>query len=144
MALRYLNDVGEKFVRTDRKEMVQGITKACGRVVVGETITYRQNLIDGVSNVELLKGCGCDMVLINHYDMDMPMMPGLASSKEGIEKFFFLVERVRQQGGSAGSISGRGGISGLFSGESGIRKDTCGCETAGGDSGRNCTAVYGR
>ena len=34
MALRYLNDVGEKFVRTDRKEMVQGITKACGRVVV--------------------------------------------------------------------------------------------------------------
>ena len=113
MALRYLNDVGEKFVRTDRKEMVQGITKACGRVVVGETITYRQNLIDGVSNVELLKGCGCDMVLINHYDMDMPMMPGLASSKEGIEKFF-PCGTSQAAGGSAGSISGRGEFQDYF------------------------------
>lgn len=90
MALRYLNDVGDRFVKAGRQEMVRGIRKACGRVVVGETITYRQNLIDGVSNIELLKACGCDMVLINHYDMDMPMIPGLTSSKEGIEKFFSL------------------------------------------------------
>ena len=110
MALRYLNDVGEKFVRTDRKEMVQGITKACGRVVVGETITYRQNLIDGVSNVELLKGCGCDMVLINHYDMDMPMMPGLASSKEGIEKFFSLWN----ESGSRGAVPDPSVVEGEF------------------------------
>lgn len=98
MAVRYLNDVGNQFVKADREEMVQGIIKACGRVVVGETITYRQNLIDGVSNPELLKGCGCDMVLVNHYDMNMPMMPGIASSKEGVEKFFSLWNEAGSKG----------------------------------------------
>lgn len=110
MALRYLNDVGENFVQTNREQMVQGITKACGRVVVGETITYRQNLIDGVTNVELLKACGCDMVLINHYDMNMPMIPGLASSKEGIEKFFSFWN----ESGSKGMIPDQAIVEGEF------------------------------
>lgn len=110
MSLRYLNDVGKNFVQVDREQMVQGIKKAGGRVVVGETITYRQNLIDGVTNVELLKACGCDMVLINHYDMNMPMIPGLASSKEGIEKFFSLWN----ESGSKGMIPNPAIVEGEF------------------------------
>lgn len=88
MALHFLNDTGAPLLKAGRKDYIQGIVDAGGRVVVGETITFKQSLIDGVTNAEMMRGCGCDMVMVNHYNMDMPMMPGLPSLPQGIEQFF--------------------------------------------------------
>jgi len=88
MAVKFLNDIGKKLNEASRKELVQAIQGASGRVIIGETVTFKQSLIDGVSNVELIKSWGCDMATINHYNTKMPMIPGLPSTQEGIEKFF--------------------------------------------------------
>lgn len=88
MSVKMLNDVGEKLITAKRPELVQAIQAASGRVIIGETVTFKQNLIDGVTNAELIKSWGCDMATINHYNVGMPMMPGLPSTQEGIEKFF--------------------------------------------------------
>ena len=55
MAVKFLEDVGAKLINATRKEMVDAIFAASGRVVIGETVTFKQSMIDGVSNIELLK-----------------------------------------------------------------------------------------
>lgn len=90
MAVKILNDVGKKLIEASRGDLVKAIQEASGRVIIGETVTFKQNLIDGVTNIELIKSWGCDMATINHYNVEMPMMPGLPSTQEGIEYFFSL------------------------------------------------------
>ena len=87
MSVKFLEDVGQKLTGASRSEMVDAIRSASGRVIIGETVTFKQSTIDGVTNVELLKSWGCDMVTINHYNVDFPMIPGMASTPEGIERF---------------------------------------------------------
>ena len=53
MAVKFLEDVGAKLINATRKEMVNAIFAASGRVVIGETVTFKQSMIDGVSNIEL-------------------------------------------------------------------------------------------
>ena len=38
--------------------MVDAIFAASGRVVIGETVTFKQSMIDGVSNIELFEELG--------------------------------------------------------------------------------------
>ncbi len=94
MAVKFLEDVGTKLTSASRSEMVHAISAASGRVIIGETVSFKQSTIDGVTNVELLKSWGCDMATINHYNVDFPMVPGMPSTEEGIEKFgsFFNVD----------------------------------------------------
>ena len=88
MAINILTDVGHKLTQANRHELIRAVQSACGRVIIGEAVTFKQSLFDGASNAELLKSCGCDMETYNHYNMDMPMIPGLSSSQKGIELFF--------------------------------------------------------
>ncbi len=85
MAVKILDDIGRKLTEAGREDMVNAIKAASGRTIIGETVTFKQSLIDGVTNIELLKSWGADMVTINHYNVDMPMIPGLPSTQAGIE-----------------------------------------------------------
>lgn len=87
MGVKFLEDVGRKLTSATRSEMVAAIRSASGRVIIGETVTFKQSTIDGVTNAELLKSWGCDMVTINHYNVDFPMIPGIESTPEGVERF---------------------------------------------------------
>ena len=40
MAVKFLEDVGAKLINATRKEMVDAIFAASGRVVIGETVTF--------------------------------------------------------------------------------------------------------
>ena len=89
MAVKFLEDVGAKLINATRKEMVDAIFAASGRVVIGETVTFKQSMIDGVSNIELLKSWGCDMVTINHYNVNCSI-PAWVDSIPGIMGKFTL------------------------------------------------------
>ena len=58
MAVKFLEDVGTKLTSASRSEMVHAISAASGRVIIGETVSFKQSTIDGVTNVELLKSWG--------------------------------------------------------------------------------------
>lgn len=98
MAVKFLEDVGTKLTCTTRMEMVKAVSDASGRVIIGETVTFKQSMIDGVTNAELLKSWGCDMVTINHYNVDFPMVPGIASTEKGIEKFGSVLNEAGSKG----------------------------------------------
>ena len=97
MAVKFLEDVGKKLCDASRSELIAAIRAASGRVIIGETVTFKQSLIDGVTNVELIKSWGCDMATVNHYNVDLPMMPGLVSTEEGIEQYMaqFNIEKSK-------------------------------------------------
>jgi len=87
LSLQYLYEIGKKLIESERGGLIKAIRNACGRVIVGETVSFKSSLVDGVTNAELLKSWGVDMVTINHYDVDMPMIPGLPSNEEGIVRW---------------------------------------------------------
>jgi methylmalonyl-CoA mutase cobalamin-binding subunit len=87
MPIKILEEAGPKVANAGRKDLLDAIRAAGGRVIIGETITLKQPMVDGVSSVELLKSWGADMVTMNHYNVDLPMIPGLRSTQAGIEKF---------------------------------------------------------
>ena len=87
MSLQYLYEIGKKLIRAERGGLIKAIRNTSGRVIAGETVSFKSSLVDGVTNTELLKSWGVDMVTINHYDVDMPMMPGLPSTEEGIVRW---------------------------------------------------------
>lgn len=87
MPVKILEDIGDVLTKASRAELISAIIAASGRTIVGETVTFKQPLIDGVSNIELLKSWGADMVTINHYNVDMPMIPGMTSTEQGVGEF---------------------------------------------------------
>ncbi len=110
MSVKFLNDVGKKIINASREELVKAIQGASGRVIIGETVTFKQNLIDGATNVELIKSWGCDMATINHYNHVMPMMPGLPSTEDGIKQFF----SYWNEDASAGKVPDKKNVEGSF------------------------------
>lgn len=84
MTTRILDAIGPSLANANRKDLLAAIRKTAGRTVVAETVTFKAPLIDGVTNAELLKSLGADMVNINHYNHEMPMMPGLVSTPVGL------------------------------------------------------------
>ncbi len=87
MSIKFLDAVGAKLINATRQELIEGIQGASGRVIIGETVTFKQTLVDGVSNVELIKSWGADMATLNHYNVELPMIPGLPSTEEGIAEY---------------------------------------------------------
>jgi hypothetical protein len=84
LTVRILDAIGENLINSTRDDLKKAIRAAAGRVIVAETVAFKAPLIDGVTNVELLKSWGADMVNVNHYSVDMPMTPGLPSTEEGL------------------------------------------------------------
>jgi len=52
--------------------------------VAAEIVAFRPPLIEGVSNAGLAAAFGADIVHLNHYDVDKPLVAGLPSTEEGL------------------------------------------------------------
>lgn len=82
----------KRLIEVDREEltMLQGrpllesIRLAEGRAVSAEVVAFRPPLIGGISNAGLAAICGADIIHLNHYDVDKPLIAGLPSTEEGL------------------------------------------------------------
>ena len=61
------------------EQLKRAILKSEGRTIMGYARTRAANMIDYVSNAEVAAGFGSDIVLVNCYDMNDPIVPGLDS-----------------------------------------------------------------
>jgi hypothetical protein len=57
-------------------ELKESIRASEGRIVLSEVVTACPPLVEGVSNVELARAFGADMILLNLYDIYDPKIPG--------------------------------------------------------------------
>lgn len=65
-------------------ELKQSIKASEGRVVLSENVAPRESFIGDITNAEIAKAFGADLILLNGLDVFEPEIFGLASSKENV------------------------------------------------------------
>lgn len=97
---RLLDCRASDFRGMDKKGLRDAIEKAEGRTVIGETISSVQPLFPEVTNAELLKAFGADMILLNMFDVFNPKVAGLElnQAESGGESLSVINELKRMTG----------------------------------------------
>ncbi|WP_347460538.1 haloacid dehalogenase-like hydrolase [Clostridium botulinum] len=75
------------------KELKNSILAAEGRTVCAEMVVCRESLMHGITNAEIARACGADLMLLNGFDLLNPKINGLDNEKELICKLKKLVGR---------------------------------------------------
>jgi hypothetical protein len=79
---RILDASQEELTRYSGRQMLESVRAAEGRTIVAETVVNVPPLVDGCSNPELAAAFGADMLLLNLYDVEKPMIAGFPSRTE--------------------------------------------------------------
>ncbi len=83
MAKRIIEVGPDELAALQGRALLESIRSAGGRAVAAEIVAFRPPLIEGTSNAGLAAALGADIVHLNHYDVDKPLIAGLPSTKEG-------------------------------------------------------------
>lgn len=74
---RFLNCNASDFDKMNGKELVESIAASEGRILVCETIGTTPPMLGDVTNAELAAAMGADVVLLNIFDVEKPVIQGL-------------------------------------------------------------------
>ncbi|WP_050613700.1 DUF7916 family protein [Bacillus testis] len=77
---RILDCRGSDFMAITKEELKNAIRAAEGRTVIAETVVTSQPLLPEVSNPEIMKAFGADMILLNVFDVFKPHVNGLETA----------------------------------------------------------------
>lgn len=88
---RLISCVTSELQTLQGKQLVEAIARSEGRVMVSETIGSTMPLLGHISNAELAAAMGADLIILNLFDLDQPMVQGLPEDKEGRS----VIEQVR-------------------------------------------------
>lgn len=94
MGKRIIEAGPDELVALQGRALLESIRAAGGRTVAAEIVAFRPPLIDGVSNAGLAAAFGSDIVHLNHYDVDKPLIAGLPSTQEGLKAWAEVGLRV--------------------------------------------------
>ena len=78
---RLLNFQGADFLNASPLELKQAILASEGRVIVSESVVTFQPYVNGVTNAEIEKAFGADILLLNALDLDDPKIQGVPSNE---------------------------------------------------------------
>lgn len=82
MAKRILNMTPEELIHLSKEELITAIAGSEGRVLASETIGITIPLLTDVTNAEFAASMGADMILLNMFDVQNPVMHGLPPVKK--------------------------------------------------------------
>lgn len=74
---RLLNFQGADFLNASPLELKQAILANEGRVIISESVVTYQPYVNGVSNAEIEKAFGADILLLNALDLENPKIEGV-------------------------------------------------------------------
>ena len=81
MAKRLLDCYASDFERFTKQDLLESIAKSEGRVVACETIGTIQPMLGNITNAEFVASMGADIVLLNVFDVQNPVLKGLPETK---------------------------------------------------------------
>ena len=90
---RFLDCTASDFENMKKKELLEAISASEGRVLVCETIGILQPMLGDVTNAEFVASMGADMILLNMFDVNHPVIQGLPACEEPVKKLKELVGR---------------------------------------------------
>ena len=74
---RFLNCNASDFEKMTKSELIESIAASEGRIVVCETIGAVPQMLGDVTNAEFAASMGADIILLNIFDVNNPVMYGL-------------------------------------------------------------------
>lgn len=81
MAKRFLDCCASDFAKFTKEDLLESIRKSEGRVLACETIGTVQPMLGNVTNAEFVASMGADIVLLNMFDVQKPVINGLPACK---------------------------------------------------------------
>ena len=79
---RFLDCTASDFENMKKKELLESISASEGRVLVCETIGILQPMLGDVTNAEFVASMGADMILLNMFDVNHPVIQGLPKTED--------------------------------------------------------------
>ena len=81
MAKRFLDCCASDFAKFTKEDLLESIRKSEGRVLACETIGTVQPMLGNVTNAEFAASMGADIILLNMFDVQKPVINGLPACK---------------------------------------------------------------
>ena len=79
---RFLDCTASDFENMKKKELLEAISASEGRALVCETIGILQPMLGDVTNAEFVASMGADMILLNMFDVNHPVIQGLPKTED--------------------------------------------------------------
>ena len=79
---RFLDCTASDFENMKKKELLEAMSASEGRVLVCETIGILQPMLGDVTNAEFVASMGADMILLNMFDVNHPVIQGLPKTED--------------------------------------------------------------
>ena len=77
MSKRYLDCTASEIQKMTGKELTEAIAGSEGRILVCETIGAVRPMLGDVTNAEFVSAMGADMIILNLFDVNAPVIQGL-------------------------------------------------------------------
>lgn len=90
---RLLNCVASDFAGLNREGLLGAIRASEGRVIMAENVTHAGSALPEVTNAELVRAFGADLILMNTLDVLNPDIPGLDVTENKIARLKELTGR---------------------------------------------------
>ncbi len=97
---RFLDCTASDFENMKKKELLEAISASEGRVLVCETIGILQPMLGDVTNAEFVASMGADMILLNMFDVNHPVIQGLPKTEDRE-----VIRKIKQLTGRPGGIN---------------------------------------
>lgn len=79
---RFLDCTASDFEQMNKEELLAAIAASEGRILVCETIGTLQPMLGDVTNAEFVSAMGADIVLLNMFDVNHPVIQGLPKTED--------------------------------------------------------------
>ena len=93
MVKRFISSNASEILSMTAPELKQSIKASEGRVILSENVAFKESYIGDVTNAEIARSFGADLILLNGIDIFQPFVSGLDAKEDFIEELHRLVGR---------------------------------------------------
>ncbi|KXT83375.1 DUF7916 family protein [Streptococcus panodentis] len=93
MVKRFISSNASEILAMTAAELKQSIKASEGRIILSENVAFKESYIGDVTNAEIARAFGADLILLNGIDMFHPFVNGLDAKEDFVEQLHHLVGR---------------------------------------------------
>ncbi|MDQ8691897.1 haloacid dehalogenase-like hydrolase [Streptococcus sp. IsoGale022] len=93
MVKRFISSNASEILSMTAPELKQNIKASEGRVILSENVAFKESYIGDVTNAEIARSFGADLILLNGIDIFQPFVAGLDAKEDFVEELHRLVGR---------------------------------------------------
>ena len=93
MVKRFISSNASEILNMTAPELKQSIKASEGRVILSENVAFKESYIGDVTNAEIARSFGADLILLNGIDIFQPFVDGLDAKEGFVQELHRLVGR---------------------------------------------------